>query len=66
MLLEEGDCSFSPESVAASSEAGSYKSPFRASSRRGTDRRWGFGASLLWGCRKWAGLLTRERHRVLD
>ena len=37
----------SPDSAAGSSEAGSYRSPFCASSRRGADRRWGFGANLL-------------------
>ena len=41
------ETAFSPESVAGSTEAGSYRSPFCASSRRGADRRWGFGASLL-------------------
>ena len=41
------ESAFSPESAAGSSEAGSYRSPFHASSRRGADRRWGFGASLL-------------------
>ena len=38
---------FSPASAAGSSEAGSNRSPFCNSSRRGADRRWGFGASLL-------------------
>ena len=41
------ETAFSPESAAGSSEAGSYRSPFCASLRRGADRRWGFGASLL-------------------
>ena len=41
------ETAFSPESAAGSSEAGSYRSPFCASSRSGADRRWGFGASLL-------------------
>ena len=49
------ETAFSPESAAGSSEAGSYRSPFCASSGRGADRRWGFGASLLQGCRRWAG-----------
>ena len=41
------ETAFSPESSAGSSEARSYRSPFCSSSRRGADRRWGFGASLL-------------------
>ena len=41
------ETAFSPESAAGSSEAGSSRSPFCSSSRRGIDRRWGFGASLL-------------------
>ena len=41
------ETAFSPESAAGSSEAGSYRSPFCSSSRRGADRRWSFGASLL-------------------
>ena len=41
------ETAYSPESAAGSSEAGSYRSPFSSSSRRGTDRRWGVGASLL-------------------
>ena len=41
------ETAFSPESAAGSSEAGSCRSPFCASSRGGADRRWGFGASLL-------------------
>ena len=36
------ETAFSPDSAAGSSEAGSYRSPFCASSRRGADRRWGF------------------------
>ena len=43
MLLLRRDTAFSPESAAGSSEAGSYRSPFCASLRRGADRRWGFG-----------------------
>ena len=39
---------FSPESAAGSSEAGSYRSPLCTSSRRGADRRRGFGASILY------------------
>ena len=42
-----GETAFRPESAAGSSEAGSYRSPLCNSSRRGADRRWGFGASLL-------------------
>ena len=34
-LLEEGDCFFSPETAAGSSDPGSYRSPFCTSSRRG-------------------------------
>ena len=41
------ETAFSPESVAGSSEAGTYRNPFCAPSRRGADRRWGFGANLL-------------------
>ena len=41
------EAAFSPESAAGSSEAGSCRSPFCSSSRRGADRKWGFGASLL-------------------
>ena len=41
------ETAFSPESAVGPSEAGSYRSPICASSRRGADRRWGFGASLL-------------------
>ena len=41
------ETAFSPESAAGSSEAGSYRSPFCNSSRRGADRGWGLGASLL-------------------
>ena len=41
------ETAFSPESAAGSSEAGSSRSPFCASSRRGADRWWGFRARLL-------------------
>ena len=41
------ETAFSPEPAAGSSGSGSYRSPFCTSSRRGADRRWGFGASLL-------------------
>ena len=37
------ETAFSPESAAVFSEAGSYISPFWASSKRGADRRMGFG-----------------------
>ena len=62
------ETAFSPESAAGSSEAGSNGSPFCASSRRGADRRWRFGASFYY---RVAGdgqqaFPTRERHRVLD
>ena len=40
------ETAFSPESAAGSSNAGT-NGPFCASSRKGADRRWGFGASLL-------------------
>ena len=55
------------ESAVGSSEAGFYRSPFCTSSRRGADRRWGFGASLYY---RVAGdgqvFPTRERYRGLD
>ena len=58
---------FSPESAAGSSEAGSYRSPFCSSSRRGADRRWGF-SELAYHRAAGDGQAfpTRERHRVLD
>ena len=34
------ETAFSPESAAGPSDAGSYRSPFCASSRRVADRRW--------------------------
>ena len=44
MLLEEGDFHF--ESMAGFSEAGSDRSPFCTTSRRGVDRRWGLRTSF--------------------
>ena len=60
------ETAFSPESAAGSSEARSYRSPFCASSRRGADRSWGFGASLFRAAGDRQAFPTGERHRVFD
>ena len=52
------ETAFSPESAAGSSKARSYRSPFSTSSRRGADRKWGFGASYGSNVREETGRLS--------
>ena len=54
------ETAFSPESAAGSSEAGSYRRPFCASSRRGANLRWGFGASYYRAAGDRQAFPTRE------
>ena len=60
------ETAFSPESAAGSSEAGSYRSPFCNSSRRGVDRRWGLELAYYRAAGDGQAYPTTERYRVLD
>ena len=60
------ETAFSPESAAGSSEAGSDRSPFCASSRRGADCRWVLGLAYYRAAGDGQAFPTKERYRVFD